>query len=78
MHDVLCVSNGRGNERSEDVVAVKFLRLRPEAKRSDLIRVHNDTVMKLEAQIYGLEKEIKNLKDKIAELGTEGSAEEEV
>lgn len=76
MYDVCCESNRRGNERSEDMV--KFLRLRPEAKRSDLIRVHNDTVMKLEAVIVGLEKNINDLKEKIVELETESSAEEEV
>ena len=56
-------------------MAIKFLRLRPDVKRSDIIRVHNDTVMKLEAVIVGLEKKNTELEKKIAELGTESSAE---
>ncbi len=59
-------------------MAVKFLRLRPEAKRNDIIRVHNDTVMKLEAVIVGLEKENTELGKKIAELKQADPTEEEV
>lgn len=76
MYEVCCGSNRRGNERSEDVV--KFLRLRPDAKRSDIIRVYNDTVMKLEAVIVGLEKDKNALKEKVKELGSLIAAEEEV
>lgn len=47
---------------------VKFLRLRPEAERAELIRVYNDTVEKLSAQILWFEKENKALKDGIEEL----------
>lgn len=76
MYEVCCGSNRRGNERIEDVV--KFLRLRPDAKRSDIIRVYNDTVMKLEAVIVGLEKDKNALKEKVEELGSLIAAEEEV
>lgn len=57
-------------------VAIKFLRLRPDVKRSDIIRVHNDTVMKLEAVIIGYEKKIIALEKTIAELkSTENTGE---
>lgn len=56
----------------------KFLRLRPEARRSDIIRVHNDTVMKLETVIIGLEKKIKSLEDGTAGLSAVSVTEEEV
>lgn len=57
---------------------VKFLRLRPEAKRPDVIRVHNDTVMKLEAVIVGLEKKINSLEKQMDELSSPDAREEEV
>ena len=57
---------------------IKFLRLRPDAKRSDIIRVHNDTVMKLEAVIVGLEKKINSLEKLVAEYSSEEATEEEV
>lgn len=57
-------------------MAVKLLRLRPEAKRVDIIRVHNDTVMKLEAVIIGLEKKIKSLEDSTAGVGAVNVTEE--
>lgn len=57
---------------------IKFLRLRPDAKRSDIIRVHNDTVMKLEAVIVGLEKKISGLEKKMDELSSPDATEEEV
>ena len=57
-------------------MAVKFLRLRSDAKRAELIRVHNDTVLKLEAVIVGHEKKIIALEKTIAELkSTENTGE---
>ena len=54
---------------------IKLLRLRPDAKRAELIRVHNDTVMKLEAVIVGLEKKVEVLEDMLP--GTDKEEQEE-
>ena len=47
---------------------LRLLRLRPDAKRADMVRVFNDMAMKLEAASIGKNKEIAELEERIKKL----------